>query len=89
MLHSLLAAAQNHPQAASIGGFFAALKLLRVVFLLLVHPIGLVILFSVIAAIVCALVAGNRGRNRLGWGLLGLLFSIVTLIVLLVLPRRN
>lgn len=44
---------------------------------------------SVIAAIVCAIIAMTKGRNPLGWGLLGLFFSILTLIVVIVIPSKK
>ncbi|MEE3064338.1 MAG: deoxyribodipyrimidine photolyase [Actinomycetota bacterium] len=44
---------------------------------------------SVIAAIVCGLIAAMKGRNPLGWGLLGLFFSILTLIVIIVIPSKK
>jgi Na+/melibiose symporter-like transporter len=44
---------------------------------------------SIIAAIVCAIVAGIKGRNPLGWGILGLFFSILTLIIVLVIPSKR
>ncbi len=44
---------------------------------------------SIIAAIVCALVAGMKGRNPFGWGILGLFFSILTLIVVIVIPSKK
>lgn len=75
MLHSLLLAAQDNPQAASI-----ILRGIKGIFV----AIG-----SIIAAIVCAVIAGMKGRNPLGWGLLGLFFSILTLIVIIVLPSKR
>jgi hypothetical protein len=44
---------------------------------------------SVIAAIVCGLIALMKGRNPLGWGILGLFFSILTLIVVIVIPSKR
>jgi Na+/melibiose symporter-like transporter len=44
---------------------------------------------SILAAIICAVIAGTKGRNPLGWGLLGLFFSIITLIVIIVIPSRK
>jgi Na+/melibiose symporter-like transporter len=44
---------------------------------------------SIIAAIVCAIIAAMKGRNPLGWGILGLFFSILTLIVVLVIPSKK
>jgi hypothetical protein len=42
---------------------------------------------SVFMAIGCAAVAGNRGRDRLGWFFLGLLFNVFALMVLRSLDR--
>jgi Na+/melibiose symporter-like transporter len=75
MLHSFLLAAQDNPQAAGI-----ILRGIKGIFV----AIG-----SIIAAIVCAVIAGMKGRNPLGWGLLGLFFSILTLIVILVIPSKR
>lgn len=44
---------------------------------------------SVIAAIVCGVIAATKGRSALGWGLLGLFFSIITLIVVIVIPSKK
>ena len=44
---------------------------------------------SVIAAIVCGIIAMTKGRNPLGWGILGLFFSILTLIVIAVIPSKK
>lgn len=44
---------------------------------------------SVIAAIICAVVAATKGRNPLGWGVLGLFFSILTLIVVVLIPSKK
>lgn len=44
---------------------------------------------SVIAAVVCGLIALTKGRNPLGWGVLGLFFSILTLIVIIVIPSKK
>jgi Na+/melibiose symporter-like transporter len=75
MLHSMLLAAQENPQAAGL-----ILRGIKGIFVL----IG-----SVIAAIVCAVIAGMKGRNPLGWGLLGLFFSILTLIIVIVIPSKK
>jgi Na+/melibiose symporter-like transporter len=75
MLHGLVLAAQDNPQAAGL-----ILRGIKGIFV----AIG-----SIIAAIVCALVAGMKGRNPLGWGILGLLFSIITLIVIFVIPSKK
>jgi Na+/melibiose symporter-like transporter len=75
MLHGLVLAAQDNPEAAGL-----ILKGIKGIFV----AIG-----SIIAAIVCALVAGMKGRNPLGWGILGLFFSIITLIVIFVIPSKK
>ena len=75
MLHGLVLATQDNPQAA---GFI--LKGIKGIFV----AIG-----SIIAAIVCGMVAATKGRNPLGWGILGLFFSILTLIVIIVMPSKK
>ena len=74
MLHETILAAQTTLQAGAIGG---AIKFVFV-------SIG-----SIIAAIVCAVIAGVKGRSALGWGILGLFFSIITLIVIIVIPSKK
>jgi Na+/melibiose symporter-like transporter len=44
---------------------------------------------SIIVAIACGLIAAMKGRNPLGWGILGLFFSILTLIVVIVIPSKK
>jgi hypothetical protein len=34
-------------------------------------------------------VAAMKGRSFLGWGILGLFFSIITLIVIIVIPSKK
>ena len=75
MLHGLMLAAQDNPQAAGL--------ILRGIKAIVVG-IG-----SIIAAIVCAIIAGFKGRNPLGWGILGLFFSIITLIIVIVIPSKK
>lgn len=75
MLHELVLAAQSNPEAA---GFI--LRGIKGIFVL----IG-----SVIAAVICGAVAAAKGRNPFGWGILGLFFSILTLIVVLVIPSKK
>ena len=75
MLHGLVLAAQDNPEAAGL-----ILKGIKGI---------LVAIGSIIAAIVCALVAGMKGRNPFGWGILGLFFSILTLIVVIVIPSKK
>ena len=75
MLNSLLLAAPHHVQEA---GFI--LSGIKGIFVL----IG-----SVIAAILCAIIAAAKGRSALLYGVLGLFFSILTLIVIIVLPSNR
>ena len=75
MVHELVIALQSQPEAA---GFI--LRGIKGIFV----AIG-----SVIAAIICAVIAGTKGRNPLGWGLLGLFFLILTLIVVIVIPSKK
>lgn len=75
MLHQLMLAAYSQPEAA---GFI--LRGIKGIFV----AIG-----SVIAAIICAVIAGMKGRNPFGWGILGLIFSIFTQIVVTVIPSKK
>jgi hypothetical protein len=75
MLHTMVIAAQNNPEAA---GFI--LRGIKGIFV----AIG-----SIIAAIICGVVAAMKGRSFLGWGILGLFFSIITLIVIIVIPSKK
>jgi hypothetical protein len=75
MLHELVLAAQSQPEAA--GFILSGIKGIFV-------AIG-----SIIAAIVCGVIAATKGRNPLGWGVLGLFFSILTLIVVIILPSKK
>lgn len=75
MVHELIVALQSQPEAA---GFI--LRGIKGIFV----AIG-----SIIAAIICAVIAGVKGRSSLGWGILGLFFSILTLIVVIVIPSKK
>jgi Na+/melibiose symporter-like transporter len=75
MLHELVLAAQSQPEAA--GFILSGIKGIFV-------AVG-----SIIAAIVCGVIAAMKGRNPLGWGVLGLFFSILTLIVVIILPSKK
>ncbi|WP_063000866.1 hypothetical protein [Nocardia mikamii] len=72
---TMLLAAQAHPEAA---GFI--LRGIKGIFV----AIG-----SILAAFICAGIAAAKGRNPLGWGLLGLFFSILTLIVVIIIPSKK
>jgi hypothetical protein len=75
MMHQLVLAAYSQPEAA---GFI--LRGIKGIFV----AIG-----SVIAAIISAVIAATKGRNPFGWGILGLFFSIITLIVVAVIPSKK
>lgn len=75
MLHSIVLAAAQQPEAAGI-----ILRGIKGIFV----AIG-----SIIAAIVCAVIAGMKGRSAIVWGILGLFFSILTLIVVIVIPSKK
>jgi Na+/melibiose symporter-like transporter len=75
MLHELALTAQSQPEAA--GFILSGIK-------------GIFVAFgSIIAAIVCGVIAAMKGRNPLGWGILGLFFSILTLIVVIIIPSKK
>ena len=75
MLHQLLLASYSQPEAA---GFI--LRGIKGIFV----AIG-----SVLAAIISAVIAATKGRSPFGWGILGLLFSILTLIVVVFIPSKK
>jgi Na+/melibiose symporter-like transporter len=75
MLHELVLAAQSQPEATGL-----ILRGIKGIFV----AIG-----SFIAAIVCGVIAAMKGRNPLGWGILGLFFSILTLIVVIIVPSKK
>ncbi|HTQ22649.1 deoxyribodipyrimidine photolyase [Mycobacterium sp.] len=75
MLHGLVLAAQSNPEAAGL-----ILRGIKGIFVL----IG-----GFIAAVICALIAAMKGRNPLGWGILGFFFSILTLIVIVIIPSKK
>ena len=75
MLHELVVAAQSQPEAAGL-----ILRGIKGIFV----AIG-----SIIAAVVCGVIAATKGRNPLGWGILGLFFSILTLIVVIIIPSKK
>ncbi|MBV8178984.1 MAG: deoxyribodipyrimidine photolyase [Mycobacterium sp.] len=75
MLHQLVLATYSQPEAAGV-----ILRGIKGIFV----AIG-----SIIAAIVCGVIAATKGRNPLGWGILGLFFSILTLIAVIVIPSKR
>jgi len=44
---------------------------------------------GIIAAVICGLVAKSKGYSALLFAVLGFFFSIITLIVVLAIPRRT
>jgi hypothetical protein len=74
VLHLLLAAAPTQVEAA--GFILSGIKGIFV-------AIG-----SVIAAVLCAVIAGAKGRSAVLFGILGLFFSLITLVVVIVIPRK-
>ena len=50
---------------------------------------GIFVVFGVIFAIACALIANSKGRSPVLWGVLGFLFGLIPLIVILVLKRKT
>ena len=51
--------------------------------------IGISILFGLIAAPVCAAIAGHKNRSAIGYGLLGLILPLIGLIVALAVGKRE
>lgn len=75
MTHALAAMPVDHVEAA---GFI--LRGIRGIFAL----IG-----SLIAAVLCGAIAAAKGRSVVLFAICGLFFSIITLIVVLVIPRKQ
>jgi len=75
MLQQLLASSDQHVLAA--GFILSGIK-------------GIFVLIGgIIAALVCGLIAKTKGYNALLFAVLGFFFSIITLIVVLVIPRKR
>jgi hypothetical protein len=51
------------------------------------YIIGLIV--DRIFAFACSAIAGGKGRGRTVWGILGFFFSLITLIVVLIIPRKH
>lgn len=43
----------------------------------------------IILMIVCAVIAHYKNRNMLTWGILGLLFPIITTIIIILISKKN
>ncbi len=75
MLQQLLASSDQHALAA--GFILSGIK-------------GIFVLIGgIIAAIICGLIAKTKGYSALLFAVLGFFFSIITLIVVLVIPRKR
>lgn len=75
MLQQLLASSNQHVLAA--GFILSGIK-------------GIFVLIGgIIAAIICGLIAKTKGYSALLFAVLGFFFSIITLIVVLVIPRKR
>jgi hypothetical protein len=51
--------------------------------------LGLGLVISIVFAVACYMIAKGKGRGPVLWGVLGFFFRIITLIVILILPRKN
>ncbi len=51
------------------------------------YVIGIII--DLIFAFACSRIATSKGRGAILWGVLGFFFSLITLIVVLIIPRRH
>lgn len=49
----------------------------------------LILVVSVICAIICAVMAEPRGRNKIGWALGGFFFGIFAILILAVVGKTN
>ena len=47
------------------------------------------IIGGIIFAIICYIIADRKGRNPVLWGVLGFFFSLISLIVVLILPSKK
>lgn len=45
------------------------------------------LLFLILWAVCCGILANNKNRNVVGWSILGLLFGVFALIVIACLPK--
>jgi hypothetical protein len=51
--------------------------------------VGYGLIVGIIFAVICGLVASRKGRNTALFAVLGFFFSIITLVVLLILPSKS
>jgi drug/metabolite transporter (DMT)-like permease len=50
---------------------------------------GIFVVFGVIFAIACGLIANSKGRSPILWGVLGFCFGLIPLIIILVMKRKT
>jgi peptidoglycan/LPS O-acetylase OafA/YrhL len=50
---------------------------------------GIFLVFGVIFAIACGLIANSKGRSPVLWGVLGFCFGLIPLIIILVMKRKT
>lgn len=46
-------------------------------------------LLAVLVAYGCSAIARSKGRSGVVWGILGLFFTLIALLVIVLLPRKN
>ncbi len=47
------------------------------------------LVISIVFAVACNRIAVGKGRGPILWAVLGFLFSLISLIIILVLPRKS
>jgi hypothetical protein len=47
------------------------------------------VIVSLVFAFACSAIANGKGRGRILWGILGFFFSLITLIVVLIMPKKH
>jgi len=50
---------------------------------------GVGFVLSILIAFACGAIARSKGRHSVGWTILGFFFSLIALLVIAVLPRKN
>ena len=50
---------------------------------------GIFLVFGVIFAVACGLIANSKGRSPILWGVLGFCFGLIPLIIILVMKRKS
>ena len=44
---------------------------------------------AILIGYACASIAGGKGRSRTAWGILGFFFTLIALLIIALLPRRD